>query len=208
MLISENMQKIIRVLVNLDTHVSVRDISKLSKSSLGITSKIINQLRETGYVSKMKSKLKINNKESLIRAWGYTVNISEIPKIGFISAEKPKYVMEKVNNLSKKNSLKYAFTLLSATEVINPYLYPDSVDLYINKNDLKEWEKLLINQRIYPAEKGNVALYLVDESYFFNIRKINNFFVISLPQLFIDLFSKGGRYVESAEKIMEVIQNV
>ncbi len=208
MLISENMQKIIRVLVNLDNPISVRELSKLSKSSLGITSKIVNQLQETGYIVKTKGKLRVTNKEMLVRAWGYTVSISEIPKVSFISAEKPKYVVEKINNISGKSSLKYAFTLLSATELVNPYLYPDNVDLYINKNDLKEWEKLLVDQRIYPAEKGNVTLYLVDESYFFDARKIDKFFVISLPQLFVDLFSKGGRYVESAEKIMEVMKNV
>ncbi|MBI4918568.1 hypothetical protein HY837_01450 [archaeon] len=208
MLISENMQKIIRVLVNSDIIMSVRDISKLSKSSLGITSKIIKQLIETGYVSKVKNKLKVHNKENLTRAWGYAVSINELPKISFISAEKPKYVMEKINNVSEKNGLKYAFTLLSATEIINPYLYPDCVDLYVNKNDLKVWEKLLADQRVYPAEKGNVTLYLVDDNYFFNAKKIDKFSVISFPQLFVDVFSKGGRYIEGAEKIMEVIRNV
>ncbi|PIN81837.1 hypothetical protein COV11_01090 [Candidatus Woesearchaeota archaeon CG10_big_fil_rev_8_21_14_0_10_30_7] len=208
MLIPENMQKIIRVLVNLDRSTTILEISKLSNSSLGGTSKIINQLIDAEYLLKSKGRIKLKSKKKLVKAWGYCVSINETINFDFICAEKPKYAMEKIKNLAQKNNLNYAFTLLSATEIFNPYVYPDKVDLYIKKEDFDTWKELLLKNNIYPSEKGNITLYLSKENVFFNSLNINNYYIVSPPQLYIDLFSKGGRYGEAAEKILEVIKNV
>jgi len=73
MLIPENMQKIIRVLVNLDRSTTILEISKLSNSSLGGTSKIINQLIDAEYLLKSKGRIKLKSKKKLVKAWGYCV---------------------------------------------------------------------------------------------------------------------------------------
>ena len=82
MLISESMQKIIRVLLN-KKELTLRELSIESNVSLGLTVKITNQLKLTGYIKK-KVKIKVIKYYKLLNAWAYSVSLKEIPRIGWI----------------------------------------------------------------------------------------------------------------------------
>ena len=203
MLISESMQKIIRVLLN-KKELSLRKLSKESNVSLGLTVKITNQLKLTGYISK-RAKISVRNYYKLLNAWAYSVSIKEIPTIEFNAAERPQYLIKKIANLANKNKLKYAFTLFSATEICCPYVSPNETHLYIRE---KEKWTILEKNNIFPAQKGNIKLMVVDDSFFYNIQTINSVNIISYPQLYVDLFSYGGRGEEAAQELLKVIKGV
>ena len=199
MLISKSMQSILRVLLN-EKVTSLRELSKLSSTSLGITSKIINQLKNSKYINK---NLSISNKQKLIIFWSYSFSLSELKNINFIAAERPQYIIKKITNLANKNKLKYAFTLYSATEIFDPYVSPNKTHLYILESEKNKWEKLLSKNGFSPAEEGNVILFLVDKSYFYQTKSINNTNIISTPQLSADLYSLGGRGSEAAKRLLK-----
>ena len=146
--------------------------------------------------------------EKLLKAWSYSVSIFELEKIQFVASERPQYLIKKIANIGSRNSLEYAFTLFSATEIVSPYVSPAETHLYILKEERDKWEKILPKNNIFPGEKGNVICFLADESFFYKRKKIKDKKVISLPQLYTDLFSYGGRGAEAAEKILEVIKRV
>lgn len=201
MLISASMQSIIRVLLNKRVK-SIRELSKEAKTSLGITSKIFNQLKNSDYISK---KFEIKNKKRLLDFFAYSFSVNELKRIEFVAAERPQYVMKKIVNIANKNNLEYAFTLFSATEVIKPYVVPNETHFYILKDEKEKWGRALPKNNILPSQKGNILLFVVNKNYFYNSQIINGMKVVSLSQLYADLISYKGRGGEAAK---ELIKNV
>lgn len=207
MIINKSTQDIIRVLLNEKDKLTMRELASKASVSLGMTVKIINALESSGYTEKKRG-IKVKNWEKLVKAWGHTVSIRELKKIEFSAAERPQFVIKKIASILNKNKIKYAFTLFSATEVLAPYVAPAETHLYILKEDRKKIEKLFKKENILPAEKGNVVCFLGDESYFYNSQNIRGIKIISSPQLYVDLFSYGGRGEDAAENLLEVIEDV
>src|SRR3989344_1476472 len=203
MIINKATQDIIRVLLNGNTAIKLRDLAKKANVSLGMAVKIVNSLASTQFINK-KNGIKVVQYERLLKAWAYTVSVNENPKIEFIAAERPQYLIKKISNLLKNE--KYAFTLFSATEVTFPYVTPNKVHLYILKTKEKEISKIFISEAVTPAEEGNVICYLVDESHLFGSLEIRGIKIISLPQLYVDLISYGGRGQEAAEQILNLLE--
>ncbi|MBD3203553.1 hypothetical protein GF327_04615 [Candidatus Woesearchaeota archaeon] len=206
MLISDSMQKIIRVLLN-KKKIGLRNLADEADVSLGITVKITNQLQNTGYIRKGKN-IVVLEFFKLLNAWAYSVSIKEIDKTEFTGAERPQYLIKKISNIANQNKLEYGFTLFSASELCCPYVAPGKTHLYIRKNQIEAWEKCLSGNNIFPGEKGNIILYLADDSFLYNKQKIDNSYLTSYPQLYIDLFSYGGRGEDAAEHLLEVFKNV
>jgi len=201
MLISESMQNIIRVLVNKKIR-AVRELSKEAKTSLGITSKIVNQLKNTGYLAR---NFEIRNKKRLMDFFAYSFSLNELKRIEFTAAERPQYLIKKIANIANKNNLEYAFTLFSATEIIKPYVAPNETHLYILKQEKDRWEKILPKNNIIPSQKGNIILFVVDKNYFCNTQVIASIKVTSLPQLYVDLMSYKGRGEDAAKELIEYV---
>ncbi|MBL7148049.1 MAG: winged helix-turn-helix domain-containing protein [Nanoarchaeota archaeon] len=202
MLIPKTTQNILRVILNDDKIENIRDLSKKAHVSIGITSKIINQLKKSGYI--LNSKLA--NKNNLMKFYAFSSSINEIDKIEFVASERPQYIIKKISQIATKNKLNYAFTLFSATEIIKPYIMPNETYLYILKKDKEAWIKILNKNNIFLSQKGNVILFLVDQEYFYNKKTINNMNTISIPQLYADLLSFKKDYGEKAAE--ELIKNV
>ena len=203
MIISESMQRVIRVLAN-RKEIKLRELAKEAAVSLGIAVRLTNDLEKTGYIEK-KVKIRVKNAKRLVKCWSFAVSIDELEKIEFTAAERPLYVMKKMANIADKNKLKYAFTLFSATEIVSPYVSPQITHLYILKEEEEKWKEILPKENIFPAEKGNIVCFLVDNSYFYSAKNIRGINVVSLPQLYADLFSYKGRGEEAAEQILKVI---
>ncbi|MBC8501280.1 MAG: hypothetical protein H8D38_05970 [DPANN group archaeon] len=199
MLISESMQNIIRVLLNKKVK-SVRELSKEANTSLGITSKIVNQLKISDYISK---RFEIKNKKRLLDFFAYSFSINELERIEFVAAERPQYIIKKIANIAIKNDLEYAFTLFSATEIIKPYVAPSETHFYILEEEKDEWERILPKNNILPSQRGNVLLLIVDRNYFYNMRVVDGIKVVSLSQLYADLMSYKGRGEDAARELIE-----
>lgn len=208
MLISKSMQKLVRVLVNnKEKTLTLREISREANASVGITSKIINNLEKTGYLKKVRGGFKVSNFNKLLNAWAYCVSVNELDKVEFSAAERPQYLIKKIAEIADKNNLKYAFTLFSATEIAAPYVSPNETHLYILEKEKEMWEKIMPKNNIFLAEKGNIICFLVDEKYFYNAKKIRGIKIVSLPQLYADLFSFSARGEEAAQEVLKIIKS-
>lgn len=206
MLITKSMQNIIRVILN-KNNIKLRDLSKEANVPLGVTVKNTKALEKIRYIEK-RGNIKVINANKLLKAWSYTTSIRELDKIEFSAAERPQFIIKKISSILLKNKIKHAFTLFSATEILSPYVTPAETHLYIFETDKEKIKKVFEKESILPAQKGNIICLLADENYFYNIQNIHGFNIISTPQLYVDLFSYGGRGEDAAENLLGVIKNV
>lgn len=205
MLINESMQRVIRVLLNIGD-LTVRKIAREAGVSLGISVKILNQLEKTGYLARKRGRLEVKNFKGLLNAWAYTVSTRELKKMEFMGAEKPQYLIKKLALIAKKHRLEYAFTLFAGTELVCPYVAPNEIHLYILENEKEKWERVLEKENIFPAERGNIVCFLADKSYFYGKTEARDISVVSYPQLYVDLFSLGGRGEEAAKELLKMME--
>ncbi len=204
MIINKTTQDIIRVLLNeKDKKLKLRELATKSKVSLGMTARIANALESCGHLEKTRG-IRIVNYEKLLKSWLYTVSIRENEKVEFLTAERPQYMIKKIGELLRKET--YAFTLFSATEIVAPYVAPNKVHLYILKDKEKEISEIFFGEGIMPAEEGNIICYLVDKNHFYGSMETRGLKIISLPQLYVDLASYGGRGEEAAEYILNLLR--
>ncbi len=204
MIINKTTQDIIRVLLNgKEKKWKLRELAAEAEVSLGMTVKIVNALESCGHITKTKG-IRIVNWKNLLKSWSYTVSVKQNKKLEFIAAERPQFLIKKISQLLKKEI--HAFTLFSATEIIAPYVSPNKVHLYILKNKTTKISDILTKTGIMPAEEGNIICYLVDEKYFYGTKEIRGIKIVSLPQLYIDLISYGGRGEEAAEQILKLME--
>ncbi len=208
MIINKSTQDIIRVLLNeKDKKLRLRELAAKAKVSLGMTVKIVLALQSCRHLNKHQG-IKIVNWEKLLKAWSLSVSIYENEKREFLAPERPQYLIKKIGQLLKSET--YVFTLFSATEIVAPYVVPDKVHLYILRNEEKKISEILVKNGIIPAEEGNIICYLVDEKHFYGSQEVRGIKIISLPQLYVDLVSYGGRGEEAAEQVLRLMreQNV
>ena len=210
MLIPEKLNTIIRILlVNAlgnDSSLQLSTLAKKADITPAMAKRLVLRLERSGYVIIGKV-IKVIDPIKLMTAWGYTYSIRELEREEFIAAERPQYVMLKISNEARLLGLQYAFTLFSATEHVSPYVAPSDTYLYILKKDLKRWETFFRDENILPTEKnGNIICLLVDEEYFEGAINVRDVKVVALTQLYADLFSYGGRGVEAARELLNIMQ--
>jgi hypothetical protein len=209
MLIPEKLNTIIRiVLYNAfnDKYLSLSELAKEARMSPAMTKRLVMRLVNSGYATS-RGRIKIIDPVKLMKAWGYLYSVRELEKREFVSAERPQYVTLKIANWARTDNIQYAFTLFSATEQVSPYVAPSTTYVYILEKDITTWEKFFRKEKILPAEKeGNVTCLMVDEDYFKGVWNVRgNVSIVSLPQLYADLMSFGGRGTEAARELRRVI---
>ena len=206
MLIPEKLNTIMRILLinsfEKKPNLQLSALAKKTKVTPAMAARLVLRLKKSEYVD-IRRGIKVINPVKLMKAWGYTYSIRELEKLEFVAAERPQYVMLKIANKARLEKLPYAFTLFSATEHVSPYVSPSDTYLYILKKDIKEWQNLLRNENMLPTEKdGNVICLVVDEDYFEGVWEVRDVMVVSIPQLYADLFSYGGLGEEAAMEVL------
>ena len=134
---------------------------------------------------------KVIDPRSLLMYW------SEISK----KPETREFFHPNIDSILSKTKLEYALTSYKAENLVNQYLFPSRTDLYINKDDLEKWKKDITSDGL--VGKGNVRLLMSDEHVFYEKRKIDKLWVVSQPQLLLDLLKEGGVCREAFEMMVK-----
>ena len=104
-------------------------------------------------------------------------------------------------NLLKEHRLQYALTTYQGENIVQHYLFPSRIDVYIRKEDTERLHELTTREGL--VGKGNVRFLITDEHIFYKTLERSGLNVVSPPQLIVDLFEEGGVCVEAAEKLLE-----
>lgn len=111
------------------------------------------------------------------------------------------YMIKEPLNLLRKTKLEYSLTTYQAENIVQHHLFPSRIDIYVKEGDLDEWHKLMTKNGLYG--KGNVRIIITDEHVMYRKRKLEGLYVVSLPQLIIDLSAEGGVCEEAAQMLMK-----
>lgn len=182
-------ERILRVLLNNES-ISKNEISIKSNCSRQWVILFLRQLEKLNLIQQTK----VKDKKNLLKYW---ISISNKPNKCKL------YMVKNPLNILKKTNLEYALTTYQAENIVQKFLFPSRIDFYIKKEDEFKWHKLLLKDGLYG--KGNVKVIIHDEHVMYNKRKINNFSIVSMPQLIIDLYNESGPCREASEMLMEKI---
>jgi DNA-binding Lrp family transcriptional regulator len=181
-------ERIIRILLSESRPLSKNELSKRAGCTRQWVILFLKELEKKGYIAATK----VKDKQELIKYW---LSIHKKPK------KYRGYMIKEPLKLLKKAKLDYALTTYQAENLVQHHLFPSRIDLYIREADLQEWHELLTKNGLYG--KGNIRIIIEEEHIMYNKRKLNGFFVVSLPQLIVDLFAEGGPCEEAAEMLIK-----
>ncbi len=181
-------ERIIRVLLNEpDGSLTKYRVSKLSETSIGWTMEYLKELETSKFIRATK----VLKKEKLLDHW---FSITQKPKHYDFFVQSPKEFLRGVK-------LDYALTTYMAENLLNHYLFPSRVDLYIMEEDLLKWKDKISQNGL--VGKGNLRLLIYDEHSMYKKKKIDGLWVASVPQVMIDLRLEGGVCQEAYDMMVE-----
>ncbi len=180
-------ERILRVLLTGPKPLSKNELSKKAQCSRQWVILFLRELEK----KKMVKETKVVNPTGLIKYW-LTIHKK--------SKKYREYMVKEPLKLLKKIKLNYALTTYQAENIIEHHLFPSRIDIYIKEKDLQTWHFHLLKEGLYG--KGNVRIIVAEEQFTYGKRKINGLFIVSLPQLIIDLFTEGGPAAEAAEMLL------
>lgn len=165
-------------------------LAKTTEVSFPWTHEFLNKLQ----AQKLVKATQVTNYVGLINYW---LQIKTKP-------EKKDYMHKNLISIIQKTNLPYALTTYQAENLVQHYLFPSRIDLYIKKEDAAKWHEELIAEGL--VGKGNIRLLIADEHVFYGALKRQGLTVVSIPQLIVDLLEEGGVCTEAAEKLLSKVE--
>lgn len=165
-------------------------LAKKAEASFPWTHEFLNKLQ----AQKLVKDTEVTNYGGLINYW---LQIKTKPK-------KRDYMHKNPLDLIQTSKLPYALTTYQAENLVQHYLFPSRIDLYIKKEDLDKWHEAVTAEGL--VGKGNLRLLTADEHVFYGTFKRQDLTVVSIPQLIVDLLEEGGVCTEAAEKLISKVE--
>ncbi|MBS3138688.1 hypothetical protein J4207_03210 [Candidatus Woesearchaeota archaeon] len=138
----------------------------------------------------------------------HVINPIGLMKYWLTIHKKPKkyreYMIKEPLGLLRKTKQDYALTTYQAENIVQHHLFPSRIDMYIKEEDVQTWHSFLLKEGLYG--RGNVRIIGADEHTMYGKRKLNGLFIVSLPQLIIDLLTEGGPAAEAAEMLLSKLK--
>jgi len=184
-------ERILRVLLAESKPLSKNELSKRAKCTRQWVILFLKELEK----KKLVKDTQVVDKKKILKHW---LKIHRKPK------KYREYMVKEPLKLLKKTKLDYAVTTYQAENLVQKYLFPSRTDIYIKEDDLKEWHKLMTENGLYG--RGNVRLIITDDHVMYGKRKINKLFIVSIPQLIVDLFAEGGPAEEAAGMLLKKLK--
>ena len=180
-------ERILRVLLNHpDSVLTKYSVSKNAGTSFSWTHEFLMKLERDGYVEGSK----VLNYEGLVRFWAkHRLNPGSRD-----------YLIQRPLELLRRTELAYALTTYQAETLVQGYLFPSRIDLYVKKGERGDWHGLLSREGL--VGEGNVRVLFDDDHVFYDAVEVGGLRVVSMPQLIVDLLLEGGVCVEAAEMLL------
>ena len=180
-------ENILRVLLNHpDSKLTKYRVSKNAGASFSWTHEFLLKLEKGGYVEDTK----VLDFEGLIRLW---------TKLRLKPGSRG-YLIQRPLELLRRTDLAYALTTYQAESLVQGYLFPSRVDLYVDRGERDDWHSLLSREGL--VGDGNVRVLFDDGHAFYDAVDVAGLRVVSIPQLIVDLLLEGGVCVEAAEMLL------
>jgi len=183
-------ERVIRILLNEPTGtLTMYRISKEARCSFPWVHEFLQKLE----AKKLTNKTRVKDYRGLVKYW------LEVKT----KADKKEYMHKDPINLLKQTGLQYALTTYQAENMVQHYLFPSRIDLYIRAGDAEQWHELVTKEGL--VGKGNLRLLIADEHVPYGSFERGGLSIVSIPQIIVDLFEEGGVCVTAAKKLLEKV---
>ena len=180
-------ERILRVLLSSSENITKYRIAKEAKVSEP-------WCRE--YTSRLEKRNLIRDTKPLDHEGLY----SEWEKV-HIEANSIEVSFQNVSELLEGTELEYALTTYKAENLLQGFLFPSVIDFYIKEDDREKWLEMVEKKGLIGG--GNTRIRLTDEHVLYGLEKIQEFYVVSIPQLILDLRLEGGPCKEASMKLID-----
>ena len=181
----------------------ISELAKEAEVSLGQTANVKKKLLDDEYIMEDEFKrIVLKNPDSLLKKWVDSYSYRQNKIYNFYSLDTSQQVEQQIGEYCNLNNIKYAFTLTTGADIVNPFLRYKRVFLYLKPENINAVSRDL---RWKSVETGpNITvLEPYDEGVFYGIQDIRKKKVVSDIQLYLDLQSYKERGEEAAEQIYE-----
>lgn len=203
---SDKASLIIRVLINdVDKLWGIRELADSVNLNPGFVSRMIRELEKINYVKKSNSKVSLINPKKVIEDWVDEYDYSKNEEIKFYCfAKNVNEIFKKLKqNYQSFNHIQYALGYQAGANLVYDHSAFNVVHIYLqDKAMISKYEKL----NLKSVDNGENLVFLIPyykNSVFYNKQNINNLWVVSNLQLYLDLYHYPLRGREQADKIYE-----
>jgi len=202
---SDKASLILREMLKGDKLWGVRECAEKVSLNAGYVSRMFQNLEKLDYLVKINSKVKLKNKKMILEDWINFYNVKRNNEFKyFFLAKEPKEILERLKKLRIPKKIIYALGLHAGAYLISPHAVFNEVHVYVADNDSLDF--FVENLGLRSVEQGANLIFLFPyykHSVFYDRREIENLWVVSDIQLYIDLYKYPLRGIEQAEHLYE-----
>lgn len=104
-------------------------------------------------------------------------------------------------DLLAATDLQYALTTYQGENLQQGFLFPSTTDFYIAPEEITDWLAVVEEKGLLGG--GNTRIRVLDDHVFYNQQAVDDFLIVSIPQMILDLLAEGGPCEEAAEKLID-----
>lgn len=180
-------ERILRVLLNEPKgQLSKYAIAKKAQTSFPWVHEFLFELESEGYIKDTE----VLDYSSIFELW----------KKGRGNIQRKDFVINNPLAVLSEARYKYALTTYQGENLVQGYLFPSRFDMYIESKDYEKWNNYLLQHGLLGS--GNFRILIDDAHVFYKSKKIDEFTVVSTPQLIVDLYKEGGVCGEAADNLV------
>ena len=202
---SDKASLILRAMFKEEKLWGVRELAKKVNLDASYVSRMFRELERLDYLVKINSKAKLKNKKDVLEDWVHFYDFKKNEEFKyFFLAKEPKEILKKLNNLRIPKRIIYGLGFHAGAYLVSPHAVFNEVHVYVSNNDSLNF--FVENLGLRSVEQGANLVFLFPyykHSVFYDKRKIENLWIVSDIQLYIDLYKYPLRGIEQAEHLYE-----
>jgi len=175
--------------------------------SLGLVNKVVQHLRDQGFVTDVAAGLRLRDPVGLLSAWREQYRLDDRRRLSFFTLSKPKSLGEAIDRLRNETGATCAFAAFSAAERQAPQVRQARTWVYVRADHLEDFVRAA---EAKPVDSGeNLVVLLPGDPGVFQVFGASRSdgdadkACTDPVQTYLDLAKLGGRGEEAAKAILE-----
>ncbi len=203
---SDKASLILRAMLKDAEHIwGIREMAEETGLNPGYVSRIAEELEKRNYIVRTKNKLGLLSPEGILDDWVRAYNFKKNKLFRhFCMTKSSSDILSELSKIEIPGDIGYALSVQAGASLISPYSVFKEVHVYVrNQKDIEYFKTQL---ELSTAEQGaNLVIMLpyYKNSVFFDSRVVQNLWVVSDIQLYLDLYQYPIRGREQAEHLFD-----
>jgi hypothetical protein len=199
---SAKASRILRVLLNEPRREwQVQQLSQVARVSIGLASRIKNQLEQREWVLSGASGVRLTQPEAMLEAWASAYSYKQSRVLQYYTLDEIGEAETSVAEWCRESGVDYALTGFSGARLLAPRVRYNRATIYVSARI----DDAAGGARLKPVDTGANILLLqpFDEGVYAGAETRYGLRTVSAVQLYLDLRSMPGRGEEAAQEILE-----